>query len=139
MGVGNELRGDDGAGPAVVKALRYLPHRDDLLLIDAGGVPENFTSPLRRFAPSHVLLVDAAQLDADPGEVRWLSASQTGGLTSATHSLPFAVLAEYLARELGCRVAILGIQPLQDELGSRLSTPVKRSAASLAEILAEEI
>ena len=41
--------------------------------MEAGPAPENFTGPLRRFRPDLVLLVDAAQMDAEPGTIGWLT------------------------------------------------------------------
>ena len=73
VGVGHDLWGDDGVGPAVVHSLQEsLPGYDQLLLVDAGPAPENFTGKLRGFNPDIILLVDAAELDMLPGSYQWI-------------------------------------------------------------------
>jgi hydrogenase 3 maturation protease len=98
-----------------------------LLLLDAGSAPENQTGPLRRFAPDLVVLVDAARMDEPPGTVRWLPWEDTVGLPGSTHTLPASLLARYLTAELGCAVALLGIQPLYTDLGRPMSSPVAQA------------
>lgn len=88
-----------------------LPERDDLLIIEGATAPENFTGSLRRFGPQRVLLVDCAEMQAEVGEIAWLSWEQIDGLSGSTHTLPPTVLAKYLLAELGCSVALIGIQP----------------------------
>jgi hydrogenase 3 maturation protease len=137
LGIGQKLRGDDGAGPAVARgltaALAAFPH---LLVLDAGPAPESLTGTLRRFQPEVVLLVDAAHLGAPAGTVRWLTADQARGLTASSHTMPPTLLAEYLAAELGCAVALLGIQPQDMLFGAPLSPPVRRSVARIVRELA---
>jgi hydrogenase 3 maturation protease len=138
MGVGNELNGDDAAGVAVVRALNEaLAGQPRLLLIEAGLAPENFTGPLRRFAPNLVLIVDAANMGDEPGSVRWVDWQDTDGLSASTHSLPPSVLATYLIHELGCQVALLGIQAQQVEFGEPVSTPVQRAVVEVVDGLTE--
>jgi hydrogenase 3 maturation protease len=136
VGIGQELCGDDAAGVVAARALRRLGRAaEHLLVIDAGPAPENATGALRRFAPDLVLLIDAAQMDASPGVVRWLSWQSAVGLSASTHSLPCSVLASYLVAECGCEVAILGIQPAGTRIGARLSGEVRRSVQMLVQRL----
>jgi hydrogenase 3 maturation protease len=130
LGIGHELRGDDGVGTAVVRHLsthRALTQRDDLLILNGAHAPENQTGPIRRFSPDFVLLIDAALLDEAPGAVRWLPWEKTVGLSASSHTLPPYMLAHYLTVELGCQVALLGIQPLDTSLGVPLS-PIAQQA-----------
>lgn len=137
LGIGNVLNGDDGAGPAVVGRLQAtIPPRPDLLLLNSGIAPENEIGALRRFAPDLVLLLDAAQMDAPPGTVRWVPWELLGGVSASTHSLPLSLLATYLQAELGCQVALLGIQPATNEVGASLSPPVRAAVETVAEALA---
>ena len=138
VGIGQELRGDDAAGINVARALqstvgaiRELP----LLIIDAGAAPENFTGQLRRFDPDLVLLIDAAQLNEAPGTIRWLDWQETSGLSASTHTLPPHVLAEYLVNELGCEVALIGIQPQGNEFDAPLSPPVQHAVEEIVRTL----
>lgn len=133
LGVGNDMNGDDGAGVAVVRALRAMaPRPVDALLIEAGTAPESHTGPIRRFKPDLVVEIDAAMLDREAGAVAWLDWREADGLSASTHTLPPSVLAEFLRAELGCDVRILGIQPARLELGSGLSPAVAATVRELA-------
>ncbi len=133
VGIGNEQRGDDGAGVAVVRGLSAIPHSAAHFLVDAGTAPESCTGPLRRFSPDLVLLVDAAHMQEPPGTVRWLAWEDTSGLSASTHTLPPYMLAKYLAAELGCQVALLGIQPTALDFGAPVSAPVRRAVRLVVE------
>lgn len=151
VGIGNTLNGDDAAGPLVAQALRALTgsrtSRSDITpptesapaavaIFDAGPSPEAFTGPLRRFAPELILLVDAAELGEAPGTVRWFDWSQAGGLSASTHTLPPSLVAGFLVRELGCRVALIGIQPQRLDLDGGVSDPVRKAVAQVVRGLA---
>jgi len=57
-----------------------------------------------------VLMMDAARMDEQPGEIRWLDWKNVSGLKLSTHTLPLNIFASYLIAEMGCEVALLGIQ-----------------------------
>lgn len=138
VGIGNELGGDDAAGMRLAQALQpRLAHREHVRVYPAGPAPESFTAPLRRFAPDLVLLVDAAQLNLPPGELRCLDWQKTSGLSACTHSLPLHVFCSFLAAEIGCPVALAGIQPDEPRLGMGLSPAVQAGVDELAEMLVE--
>ncbi len=137
LGIGNPDNGDDAAGGAAIRALSpLLEGQDHVLTLDTGLAPENFTGPVRRFRPDLVLLIDAAQMDEPPGAIRWLDWTETDGLAASTHTLSPYLLGEYLSRELGCAVAMLGIQPADNTPGEPLSPAVEAAVATLAADLA---
>lgn len=122
VGIGHELRGDDAAGLEVARAMQpYARQHTNLIVIEAGPAPENFTGPLRRFKPEVVVLVDAAQMDTLPGSALYLDWRATGGFRGSSHTLPLSALAGYLESEIGCEVWILGIQPQDNTFGAALS------------------
>jgi hydrogenase 3 maturation protease len=130
VGIGHELRGDDAAGIRVARDLRMRAARwKHVLVIDAGSAPENHTGVLRRFGPHLVLLVDAADMSMPAGTVRWLACDDTEGVSASTHTLPPSVLARYLAVELHCEVALIGIQPGDTTIGRPLSAAVRHGIA----------
>jgi hydrogenase 3 maturation protease len=140
VGVGHELRGDDAAGMVLAQMLKSkVSEKQEILVIPAGSAPENCTGLLRRFAPDLVLLIDAAHMDLEPGEIQWLDWQTTMGLSASTHSLPLHMFSSYLCSELGCEVALLGIQPASISLGVDLSPNVRetvmRAGNALCEIL----
>ncbi len=134
VGIGNALRGDDGAGPAVAGALRVRPDAQ-ILVINAGQAPENTTGPLRRFEPDLVVLVDMAQMNLSPGSVQWIPWQTASGLSASSHTLPLHVLARYLVETTGCEIGLLGIQPAQTDLDVPLSRPVATAVVEVATIL----
>jgi hydrogenase 3 maturation protease len=138
VGVGSSLRSDDAAGLCVAEELRTLDLPNVLVLL-GHTAPENVTGEIRTFAPSHVLFVDAAEFGAAPGSVRIFESADIGGMTSSTHTLPLAVIADYLTGELGCRVLFLGLQPKGVEFGERLSEEVAAAVADTVAILAQAL
>jgi hydrogenase maturation protease HycI len=136
VGIGHELRGDDAAGVMLARAMQPLAASDRLLVIDAGSAPENCTGLLRRFRPDLVVLADAAQMDESPGTVRWLAWQDTAGLSASTHTLPLHVLASYLTADLGCDVALIGIQPAENAIDTSLSPVVQQAIDEVRRALA---
>ena len=136
MGIGSDLRGDDSAGLIVARSLledeRFtnMPH---LLALEGGPAPENHTAKIRAFQPELVLFIDAAQMDESPGTIQWIPLDAIDGMSASSHSLPLSMLARYLNLEIGCEIAVLGIQPQQNEVNAELSPPVH---AAVDEILA---
>lgn len=131
VGIGQTLRGDDGAGSAIARRLRArLQGVSAVLVLDGGPAPENQTGPLRRHRPALVILVDAAQMGAAPGTLRWLAWEETHGMTSSTHTLPPHFLARYLMTLLGCQVVLLGLQPADTTLGAPFSPAVEAAVGA---------
>lgn len=106
----------------------------NLFVLDCGSIPENATGPLRKFAPDLILLIDAAEMGESAGEIRWVDLDSIGGFSGSSHTLPLPVLAKYLKHEIGCRVELLGIQPLTLEYAQGVSVPVKNA---MREVLKE--
>jgi len=130
VGVGNISRSDDAAGILVVRALSQRECASDtqhILIMEGGSAPENRTGELRTFAPNLVLFVDAAELGEVPGAICWIPEETIDGMSASTHSLPLSTLASYLRMELNCTVMFLGIQPVSNELGERISPEVLQS------------
>lgn len=138
VGMGHELCGDDAAGIAVARTLQAATTSraaDYLLVIDAGPAPENHTGVLRHFEPDLVLLVDAARMDETPGTVRWLDWHMATGFDASTHTLPPRLLARYLMAEIGCEVALLGIEPATVTVDAPLTPAVEQAVELIVEIL----
>jgi hydrogenase 3 maturation protease len=136
LGIGHELCGDDAVGVRLAAMLRPLvTGNEGVLVIEAGPAPENFTGPLRRFQPDLVLLVDAAQMDSVPGSIGWLDLQSVGGISASSHTLPLHILVSYLVAELGCQVALIGIQPEQTFADAPLTPQVQAATQSVIQVL----
>ena len=143
LGVGNDLRGDDGAGVAFLHtlSLRCGETNPNWLLLEACAAPENFTGVLRRFEPDVVCMVDAVHMRIEPGSIAVLDIDQIDGFSASTHMMPLSLMSEYLHRELGCTVQILGIQVKQvdwnaplDDQEKTLSPEVQAGVDQLVEV-----
>lgn len=141
MGIGSELRGDDAAGLVVVSELEALfqnrPPRIPCRVFIGGAVPENVTGQLRGFSPSHILLIDAADLGFASGGAALVDPARTDGVTFSTHAMPMAVFMQYLAATLKAEVLLIGIQPRSLEYAADMDGDVRRGCADLAAILAQ--
>ena len=124
VAIGNELCGDDGAGPAVAKALAGTVPWE---VLDAQTVPESFLMRIVNRRPATVVLVDAVDFRARPGAVDVVAASQPTGQGPSTHGpAPLAFL-ELLGMMHRCRSAVVAIQPRQTAPGEPLSAEVARA------------
>ena len=136
MGIGNPLRGDDALGIELIKLLRNRVSRN-VLLIEGGPVPENFIGKIKIFAPSHVLLIDAACFGGNPGDASLISPEQITGVIISTHAIPLHLTAELIREVTGAKIMLLGVQPKNVDLGEKISPEVKDSIKRIAGILVE--
>ncbi|HUJ25785.1 MAG TPA: hydrogenase 3 maturation endopeptidase HyCI [Myxococcales bacterium] len=130
LGVGSALRGDDGAGLGVARRLqagRARVRSGRLAAFIGHTAPENLTGEIARFRPTHLVLVDAADLGREPGAVELVPRERIAGASFSTHALPLPLLIGYLERATGCRSIVVGIQPAQLGLMRRLSPEVQRA------------
>jgi len=115
------------------------PPRDDLVIYDCGTLPENFSGPLRKFAPDMVLILDAGSFDEAPGQVRLTTTDDIDGLSFSTHSLPPSIFAKFLTEELDCVVLLLLIQAENVDfcapLNNQVELAVQETVRELAHFL----
>ena len=136
IGVGTELRGDDAVGLEIARQLSGQISNPNCQIIVAGPAPENFTSALRQHQPKLVLIIDAAQMEAPPGTIRWLVPEELAALPASTHALPLNLFTRFIQQELGCQVALIGIQPQQTDFQAPLTKAVKLAAKEVEELIA---
>jgi hydrogenase 3 maturation protease len=132
IGAGNTLRGDDGAGPALVA---LLEGKVQASLIDAGEAPENYTGRIIAVAPDTIVFVDAADYGAQPGDVVILEPEEISGCGISTHQMPLSVFFKYICQNCRADIFALGIQPAQIGFGDPMSLDVASSVEALASLL----
>ena len=116
--VGNNLCGDDGAGPAVATKLAGRVPWD---VLDTQTVPESFLIKITDRKPDVVILIDALHFGAKPGAVELIEAKDISGQGPSTHGpAPLAFL-DVLKMFHPCRAVVLGIQPKQAGFGDQMS------------------
>jgi hydrogenase 3 maturation protease len=128
--VGNSMRGDDGAGPLLAELLEAAP-AVGWSVVDGGGSPENHTHRVRALSPSRVLVVDAAEMELAPGEVRRIDADCVAHhVLPTTHAIPLNYLIVSL-KETIPEIVFLGIQPRQTAFCAPLSPEVREAVERL--------
>ena len=135
LGVGNELRGDDAVGLAVVRALP-----PEVEALECGEVPESYLDEVRRRAPDCLLIVDAMDFGARPGSVGMLALggnNPRNRLSLDTHRPSLELLAEYVRAEMGAETVVVGIQPRTVEWGAAMSPEVRQAGQALARWLSD--
>jgi len=138
IGVGSELRGDDGIGPYLSEKLSQF-NGENFLSINGDLVPENFTQDLRMFKPEEVILIDAAFMEKSPGEIDIIEVNKLSGVSFSSHSMPLSVLGRYLSKEIGASIHILGIQAANVDFGNDISPKIKDAADRIFEIIKKEM
>jgi len=159
LGIGNDIRGDDGLGPYIINQLDIL--KDDLLnngesvcegiddnadelssfkpadvsLINAGSVPENFTSEIKKSNPSHIIIIDVALMNKAPGEINIVDKENIKNISVSTHSMSLSYLIKYLELDISFNVLFIAVQPEIMDLSFDLSFKVKESSDLLVETL----
>lgn len=135
MSIGNELRGDDGLGPLFAKKFsKIIENSQYVAVIDGGMVPENFTSTLRDENPSHVILIDAVEMDENPGQTEFIEKERIEEYNVSTHSMPISFLIKYLETTASFKIILLGIQPKSMILGDEISPEIEKSVNNLNNI-----
>ena len=150
LGIGNELKYDDGVGPFVISKLNDIDLDDDILLINAQTVPENFTGKIRKENPSHIIIVDACLMGLNPGDYKIVNSEEFTNIGISTHSMSLSYFVRFLNQD---NVIFLGIEPKslelidQDSLGivradlmefnGQLTENIEKSALEIIEIFRE--
>jgi hydrogenase 3 maturation protease len=131
LAVGSDLRSDDAAGLLVasrLKEVRKKRARTSRLSIFIGETaPENQTGAIRRYGPSHLIVIDSADAGKQAGTVFAIDPEEVGGISFSTHQLPLRLMIEYLRETITCSVAIIGIQPKSLAFGGPVSKEVRRA------------
>jgi hydrogenase 3 maturation protease len=110
VGIGDELVPPDRLGMFAAQEIgeQQIP---GVRIFFAGTVPESITGPLRRYQPGHVLFLDAADMGARPGTIAVIGPERVQASLISTHVLPLSVVMDYIERETGAGVTLLGLQP----------------------------
>jgi hydrogenase maturation protease len=136
---GNSLVGDDGAGPAVARALAVQAPGSGFRIEDGGT--DVLTLPTRWHGEGEVWIIDAVRAGAPPGTIHRLDHDTVLSLPQTTASLHHLSIPECLRWILhafpemrGVRFRLWGIEPTEVRTGAGLSPAV---AAAVAEVSAD--
>jgi hydrogenase 3 maturation protease len=129
VGIGNTLKGDDGAGPLVCEQLRGKVCAE---VIDAGTVPENYIQTIINKAPQNLLIIDAIDFGAPAGIIKIFKPEQLDSFVLSTHTLSPRLFVDLVCKEIRVDVNFIGIQPVQMQLGQPQSAEVSQAIQWLA-------
>lgn len=108
--VGNSMMGDDGAGPLLAELMEANPI-DGWIVINGGSAPENVSYQVRELQPQCVVIVDAADIGLNPGEIRVIDPDYIAEMfIMSTHNMPLNFLIDQLKDDIP-DITFLGIQP----------------------------
>jgi len=136
VGIGSPIRRDDGVGLRVIELLEEKNLRN-ILLLRAETVPESYTGAIRDYSPTHILLIDAANFNGEPGEGKIIPTQMIANVSVSTHSLPLNIFADYVRKSICDNVKLLCIQGVEIGLGEGLTPEVEEGAKNVAELLYE--
>lgn len=137
-------------GPFIISKLNELNLNDNVLLINAQTVPENFTGKIRKENPSHIILIDACLMGLNPGDYKIVNNEDFSNIGISTHSMSLSYFVKFLNND---NILFIGIEPLllelidQDSLGvlgadvmdfnGKLTEDVEDSANEIVGLLEE--
>lgn len=137
LGVGNELKCDDGVGPYIIKSLKHeiVEDKDNLLFIDAQTVPENFTGKIRLEKPTHLIIVDACLMGCNPGDMKLVDKNDFADIGISTHSMSLSFFVKYLEKDNDFRIVFVGIEPESMDFADKPTSKVEEAANKFITIL----
>jgi len=146
LGCGNVLFGDDGFGCALAEYLQaHFEVPEHVCLADAGTGVRNllFTLCLSPVRPRRILIVDAVDMQREPGEWFEIDPWQIPAVKLddfSMHQMPTSNLLRELQQQTGVELRILVCQtaPLPDEVRPGLSDPAQRALPQAAAWVARE-
>jgi len=128
LGVGNRSRGDDGVGSFLIKRLQK---KVKIPMLDMGDVPESYISQIESSGANMVVIVDAADFGADPGEIALIEFSDIKKLGVSTRCANLEVLFRVIPKSKRPDLLLVAIQPGAESSVVGLSEPVRTSLDGL--------
>jgi len=119
IGIGNTLRGDDGAGPLLVKCLQS---RVQETVLDVGEEPLNYVDVIESSGPDTILVFDAAELGENPGAIERLNLEDLSKhVTISTHSIPLYQILKLIEMRTHAELVVFGVQAGSLHLGGKMT------------------
>ena len=142
IGVGNELRGDDGAGLFIARSIAAL-ELPGVTVMEHSGEGAGLVELIR--SAEHVVIVDAVQAGGEPGWIHRIDAHTesvpTNFFNYSTHAFSVAEAVEMCRAldRLPPRLVIYGVEGAQFDAGAGLSPEVESAIAEVVEMIGGEL
>ncbi len=122
VGMGNRIKSDDGAGIYISEELRKQGIEN---IVIAENSIENYIGKINRHKANIILMIDAMDMDEEPGYFKIVPIDRIMNTTTNTHNLSLRTISSFFEAE---NQWVLGIQPEEVSFGIGL-TPRVQSAA----------
>ncbi len=132
--IGNRDGGDDAVGPYIADVL-LRKNLENIIVIDAGTVPENFTGEIKRHNPEKLVIIDAIDMGVKPGGIRIVPKEKLGVMHISTHGIPISVLIDYLQQYIQ-NIVLIGLQP--KTMQGEITEEIKESADTMIKFILKE-
>jgi len=135
VGIGNELRGDDGAGIYIaIEGIKECAGK----FIDAGMAIENHIFKITGRNEKLVFIVDALGGDGEAGQIKIIELDKLTSQGISTHSLSLKMIDRFF-KEAGQKVYLVGIQASDSSIGSVMCDKVRKSADILIDFFINKL
>lgn len=111
LGVGNELRRDDGVGPAVIGSLKLKNWSEDTTLVPVGSDLFSICGYIRDF--SKIVIIDALLPNREPGKIHiidWKNLITDNKSALSLHDLDLITLLKWIKLHSKASITLLGIE-----------------------------
>ncbi len=132
IGIGNEMRGDDGAGIEIIKRLQKNGISNTLAV---NSTPENYLQKIAMMPGNARLWIDIINWNGEPGETKIFDTDTISHYTISTHNFSLVVIINFLKDLKNVQDYFLGIQPQNLTLGDPISKPVAETVDVLVEYI----
>ena len=132
LGIGNEIRGDDGFGPHVADRLKG---RVEAAIFNCGTVLENYYNPVVKARPDVIILLDIAGFNGPFGEIAVFEKDDILKVGFSTHNISPKIFMELLEGSLKADIMMIGVKPKSTEFGADMSHEVRDAADTLSDYL----
>jgi hydrogenase 3 maturation protease len=134
--IGNQWRGDDGAGPFIAGLIEVS---ERVAVVDCGDTPENFLGVISRLKPERIVVIDAADFGGSAGEIRAVARSEIAWGSLSTHAPRLTLFTDFIEAQTGAETFFLAIQPENLAFGRPLGAQVEAACRGLADQINREI
>ena len=136
LGIGSELSGDDAVGTMIAKELKAAHIKKkktkSVKVFLGQTAPENLTGEIKKFKPTHLVIIDAVDFEGQAGAVKIIDTDKEMGPSFSTHKMPVHIIKDYLCNSIGCETIIIGIQPQSYDFFCSLSDKIQQSVKKLS-------
>jgi hydrogenase 3 maturation protease len=133
LGVGSELMQDDAAGIVITQNLikKYGEDNPNFKIYSTYTNPENYTKIISDYNPDHIIIIDAANLNKQPGSSTYIPLESINDLTLGTHKISLIMMIKYLKEVISCEFTVIAIQYKSVEFACKMTKEMKEGVKQI--------